>query len=116
MEMERHTQYLEKRARRRYTVGLSIIVRWNDGGHLAEARASTENVNSRGVYFKISLRLVERCPVEIVMALPGSGNSANFSKVRCRGNVVRIEPDGKGVCVAVVFDNYEFLRRLPAPA
>jgi hypothetical protein len=50
------------------------------------------------------------------MALPSSGNSVSFSKVRCRGSVVRIEPDGKGARVAVVFDNYEFLRRLPAPA
>jgi hypothetical protein len=108
----------EKRCRQRYPVRLSAILRYEYESGKRELHVSTENVNSRGVYFRLcpmaAAGLDEKCAVELVMMLPAMPRHAS-PRVRCRGRVLRIEAASAGMGVAVILHRYEFLCRRAAP-
>ena len=76
-----------------------------------EASAQTRDVSFRGLYFSIDKDLQPGSPIEVVMTLPKEVTLAADVRIRCIGQIVRVEkPEESGKRgVAAVVERYEFL-------
>jgi len=103
-------QQAEKRATRRFALRLPVTVS-PVGATGAAMAAQTRDVSARGICFYMDAPLTTGSEIEFTLTLPPEITLTESIRVRCRGQVVRVEPgmaDAK-VPVAAVIDEYEFL-------
>lgn len=99
----------ERRAARRFSMALPIMVRVPGQDGPKETPAETRDISFRGLYF-----LMEEDPrvgnmIEFVLTLPKEITMAGDVHIRCSGEVVRVD-DGNGRRgIAAKIDRYEFL-------
>jgi len=103
-------QQAEKRATRRFSLRLPVLVNYagNTGAALS---AETRDVSARGICFYLATPMATGSAIEFTLTLPPEITLTESIRVRCKGQVVRVDPslmDTK-VPVAAVIDEYEFL-------
>ena len=104
--------FTERRRASRFELQVPLIVRWTNGSDLCEARAVSENVSSRGVYFSLPQGIKDGTPVEIELTLPSQITRAGPARMRCFGRIQRCEQeDGTRASMAAMLNKYEFLPR-----
>ena len=100
----------DHRSTRRFALQLPVTVRFPE----PEARdvdARTKDVSARGVFFYLETPLAEGTSLDFTLTLPPEIILTDSIRVRCKGKVVRVEPnagDGR-VGIAAVIEQYEFL-------
>lgn len=104
---------IERRASRRFTMALPLLVRSSDSEGEAERSGKTRDVSFRGLYFTIDTRYESGASLELVLTLPKEITMAGDVHIRCFAQVVRVEPLNGHCGVAARIQRYEFL---PAPA
>jgi hypothetical protein len=104
---------IERRASRRFTMALPLLVRSSAPEGEAERSGKTRDVSFRGLYFTVDTKYESGAPLELVLTLPKEITMAGDVHIRCFAQVVRVEPLNGHCGVAARIDRYEFL---PAPA
>ncbi len=100
----------KRRAARRFALRLPLTVTYPDGSK-KELEAQTRDVSARGVNFLLDSEIATGTEIEFTLTLPPEITATESIHVRCKGTVVRVDPDpekGK-VAVAAVINEYEFL-------
>jgi len=99
---------LERRAHRRFTLQLPIIIEDSPTG--AEFRSVTRDVSARGVFFHTHARCLQlSARIAFTMILPAEITGSEQTRVLCEGTVLRLEGDiQKGTGVAATIDSYDF--------
>jgi hypothetical protein len=103
-------QLAEKRATRRFSLRLPVLVNYA-GNTVAALPAETRDVSARGICFYVERPMATGAAIEFTLTLPPEITLTESIRVRCKGKVVRVEQsfmDTK-VPVAAVIDEYEFL-------
>jgi PilZ domain len=99
----------ERREARRFTMTLPLRVFSHDPKE-HEFIAHTRDVSYRGLYFMADAGFDLGSEIEFVITLPHQVTQATDVNIRCRGPIVRVEPDSNGrVGVAAKIERYEFL-------
>jgi hypothetical protein len=100
----------EKRAIRRFTLQLPLMVTAKSGEQL-EATAESRDVSSHGICFYCDSALEAESPIEFTLTLPAEVTMTEPLQVRCTGTVVRVEnrSDQGKFAVAAVINHYEFV-------
>jgi hypothetical protein len=103
-------QQAEKRATRRFALRLPVSVSQN-GSAVAAMSAQTRDVSARGICFYLEAPLATGSEIEFTLTLPPEITLTESIRVKCKGKVVRVEPElaDTKVPVAAVIDEYEFL-------
>jgi hypothetical protein len=87
----------DRRQAERYPIALAVT--------LPTANGITHNVSESGVLFESDVAVAVDEPIDLILifreALPGDP-----IRIRCSGNVVRVEPRGRRQLVAVHLNNY----------
>lgn len=104
---------IERRASRRFTMSLPLIVRSSGPRGSVERQGHTRDVSFRGLYFLIDSDFEPDSPLEFVLTLPREITLAGDVHIRCFAQVVRVEPHNGRRGIAARIERYEFL---PAPA
>ena len=99
----------ERRAQRRFTMSLPLMVRSNGPTGLVERAAQTRDISFRGLYFIADAEYEPGIPIEFVLTLPKEITQAGDVSIRCYGQVVRVEPQDSKSGVAARIERYEFL-------
>jgi hypothetical protein len=99
----------DRRTARRFTMSLPLQVRFTNDGDSEEKMAHTRDVSFRGVYFMVDTPVEQGASVELVLTLPQQITLAGDVRIRCFGNIVRVEEREDGRGVAAQIDRYEFL-------
>lgn len=103
---------IERRASRRFTMNLPLLVRTAGPNGAVEQRGQTRDVSFRGLYFMIEARVEPGNEIEFILTLPKEITQAGDVHIRCFGQVVRVEEQNGSRGVAARIERYEFL---PAP-
>jgi hypothetical protein len=91
----------------RFPLRLAITIRYNGQEYPAESR----NISSAGALFHLDQFIPAGSMIEFVMAMPaGNFRSGKDVLVNCTGRVVRCSPEGNRQELAVIIDEYRFLR------
>ncbi len=91
----------------RFPIRLLINIRYNGQEFPAESR----NISSAGALFHLDQFIPAGSMIEFVMAMPaGNFRSGKDVLVNCTGRVVRCSPEGNRHELAVIIDEYRFLR------
>lgn len=80
-----------------------------NNGASHEESAQTRDVSFRGVYFLTDTPVEAGSPLELVLTLPQQITLAGDVRIRCFGNVIRVEERENQLGVALRIDRYEFL-------
>lgn len=104
---------MERRASRRFTMTLPLTVRYNGSNGAIERQGHTRDVSFRGLYFVADENFERGSAIEFILTLPKEITMAGDVRIRCFGEVVRVEPLNGRSGVATRIERYEFL---PAPA
>lgn len=76
----------------------------------SELEALTRDVSARGVCFFMDSRMEPGSNIEFTLTLPPEITLTDSIRVRCKGKVVRVDPDATGkMGVAAVIEEYEFV-------
>lgn len=102
----------DKRRARRFPMNLPAMIK---GEEIEEdpQENKTCNVSSRGVYLECASPLDVGMTLEFVLTLPVRGTKGRPVRIKCVGQVVRVdqaESEGKPLGVAATIERYEFLR------
>lgn len=100
----------EKRGTRRFGLRLPVTVSLVANG-AGGAEAQTRDVSARGICFYVDSPMDAGAAIEFTLTLPPEITLTESIRVRCKGEVVRVDndnSDGK-VAVAAVINEYEFL-------
>jgi PilZ domain len=100
---------IERRASRRFSMSLPLVVRCKAASGLLEQTAQTRDVSFRGLYFVTDTIYEAGNQIEFVLTLPREVTQAGDVRIRCYGQIVRVEPHGEGHGVAARIERYEFL-------
>jgi hypothetical protein len=100
---------IERRASRRFTMTLPVVVQSADQNGNVERRGETRDVSFRGLYFLTEAALEPGNEIEFILTLPKEITLAGDVRIRCFGSVVRVEPHNGRRGVAARIDRYEFL-------
>ncbi len=100
----------ERRASRRYTMELPVIVRssmarpgpWRN-------KPAPGDVSFRGLYFRTDGEYQPGAQIEFVLKLPKEVTMVGDVFIRCYGDVVRVEPNNGDLGIAARIERYEFL-------
>ena len=103
----------ERRASRRFTMSLPLMVRTAGPNGSVERQGQTRDVSFRGLYFLVDASFETGTDIEFVLTLPKEITQAGDVHIRCFGQVVRVEPHNDRRGIAARIERYEFL---PAPA
>jgi len=106
----------ERRTSRRFNMSLPLSVRVGaaeEAGPAPERSAETRDVSFRGLYFVIDSKVEPGTPIEFVLTLPKEITMAGDVRIRCFGQVVRVDDHNGRRGVAARIERYEFL---PTPA
>ncbi|HXM94583.1 MAG TPA: PilZ domain-containing protein [Candidatus Dormibacteraeota bacterium] len=99
----------ERREARRFMMSLPLRVLSRDAKD-AELQANTRDVSYRGLYFLADAEIQQGREIEFVITLPQQVSQAGEVKIRCRGQVVRVESIDSGHSgIAAKIDRYEFV-------
>lgn len=102
----------ERRGSRRFNLTLPLVVKETaEPGEAHELTAQTRDVSFRGLYFTVDREFQPGSAIEIIMTLPKEVTLATDVRIRCVGQIVRVEkPQESGQRgVAAVIERYEFL-------
>lgn len=99
----------ERRTSRRFTMSLPLDVRVPAAAGTEDKRAETRDVSFRGLYFLIDTNLEPGASIEFVLTLPKEITMAGDVRIRCYGQVVRVEETNGRRGVAARIERYEFL-------
>jgi hypothetical protein len=99
----------DRRTARRFAMALPLQVRFMNNGSNEEKSARTRDVSFRGVYFLTDAPVEEGSALEMVLTLPQQITLAGDVRIRCFGNVIRVEEQEKSHGIAARIDRYEFL-------
>jgi PilZ domain len=103
------SQVVERREARRFNLSLPLLLRFPGEQAASESEATTRNVSFRGLYFLASSIQDADSRIEFVLTLPDQLTGAGDLRIRGFGRVVRAEPQGARVGVALQIERYEFL-------
>lgn len=98
----------DRREARRFTMTLPLRVRI-PGDNSEEFAARTRDVSFRGLYFLADADLKLGSEIEFVLVLPGQVTLSSDVRIRCYGQVVRVEEQNGQHGVAARIERYEFL-------
>lgn len=99
----------ERREARRFSMTLPIRVLPRDA-HSPELRAHTRDVSYRGLYFLAEHQFKIGNAIDFVITLPEQVTRSSDVRIRCQGQVIRVESNGNGTTgVAAKIERYEFL-------
>lgn len=104
----------DRRASRRFTMSLPVVIRPNGRGRTEERLGQTRDVSFRGLYFTTDADCDAGAEIEFVLTLPKEITLATDVKIHCFGRVVRVEPQVAGRGVAARIERYEFLQAASA--
>jgi len=91
----------------RFPLRLAITIRYNGQAFPAES----QNISSAGALFQLDQFIPAGSTIEFIMAMPaGNFRTGKDVLVNCTGRVVRCSPIGKRQELAVIIDEYRFLR------
>lgn len=91
----------------RFPLRLAITIHYNGQEFLAESR----NISSAGALFHLDQYIPAGSTIEFTVAMPmGNFHSGKDVLVNCTGRVVRCSPEGDRQELAVIIDEYHFLR------
>ena len=91
----------------RFPLRLAITIRYNG----QEIPAESRNISSAGALFHLDRFIPADSKIEFIMALPaGNFRTGKDVLVNCTGRVVRCSPIGNRQELAVIIDEYHFLR------
>jgi PilZ domain len=103
------SQAVERREARRFNLSLPLLLRFPGEQAAPESAATTRNVSFRGLYFVASSVQGADSRIEFILTLPDQLTGAGDLRIRGFGSVVRTEPQGGQVGVALRIERYEFL-------
>lgn len=102
----------DQRSTRRFSLRLPVAVK-NQQGEVDELPAHTKDVSARGIYFFIDSPMESGSNIEFVLTLPPEVTLTESIRVRCRGQVVRVEQQsaasGARLGVAAAIESYDFV-------
>jgi c-di-GMP-binding flagellar brake protein YcgR len=99
----------DRREARRFTMTLPLRVLAREA-HGSTLQTQTRDVSYRGLYFVAEANFEIGGEIEFVITLPQQVTQAGGVDIRCRGTIVRIDPDSGGRRgIAAKIDRYEFL-------
>jgi hypothetical protein len=98
----------EKRNTRRFPLDLPISIKFLDNGR-RELAGRTRDVSSRGVFLYLDSEITTGLPIEFVMTLPAEITLSDPIRVRCTGNILRIDKSEKEQGVAIAIEKYDFV-------
>ena len=99
----------ERRVARRFTMSLPLRVLPREP-RSSELRAQTKDVSYQGLYFLAEEVFEVGNEIEFVITLPQQIAQTGDVDIRCRGQIVRVEPVSNGrLGVAAKIERYEFL-------
>lgn len=91
----------------RFPLRLTITIRHNG----KEFPAESQNISSAGALFQLDQFIPAGSTIEFIMAMPaGNFRTGKDVLVNCTGRVVRCSPIGNRQELAVIIDEYRFLR------
>lgn len=99
----------ERRTSRRFTMTLPLSVKTEGDEGAAARRGETRDVSFRGLYFMIDSALEPGAPIEFVLTLPKEITMAGDVRIRCFGQVIRVDDQNGRRGVAARIERYEFL-------
>ena len=99
----------ERRTSRRFTMTLPLSVKTGGDEGAAAQRGETRDVSFRGLYFMIDSALEPGAPIEFVLTLPKEITMAGDVRIRCFGQVIRVDDQDGRRGVAARIERYEFL-------
>jgi hypothetical protein len=99
----------DRRTARRFHMALPLQVRFMNNGTNEEKSAQTRDVSFRGVYFLTDSLVKTGSALELVLTLPQQITLAGDVRIRCYGNVTRVEERENSLGVAARINRYEFL-------
>lgn len=98
----------ERRRHRRIDMELPIEI-FLEGSEIP-AVGSTKNVSAGGVKFVVARHLEQNSDVEFVLSLPPEITLCDTMRVKCKGKLLRVSPDGEiGSSAVATIQNFEFL-------
>jgi len=99
----------DRREARRFNMTLPMRMLSRDSQAL-EFTAQTRDVSYRGLYFLAKAQFKLGSMIDFVITLPEQVTRSGDVKIRCQGQVVRIEPTNNGsMGIAAKIDRYEFI-------
>ena len=99
----------DRREARRFTMSLPMRVLPPDAGG-KELSVQTRDVSYRGLYFLADAKFKIGSEIDFVITLPEQVTQSGDVKIRCQGQIVRVEPTENGcVGIAAKIERYEFL-------
>jgi PilZ domain len=99
----------DRREARRFTMSLPMRVLPREAQSL-ELNAHTRDVSYRGLYFLTEVQFQVGAEIDFVLTLPQYISQSGDVDIRCRGQIVRVEPSSNGrTGIALKIDRYEFL-------
>src|SRR6266513_6013522 len=101
-------QQAEKRTTRRFALRLPVSVNYS-GNSGPAISAQTRDVSARGICFYLEAPLTVGSEIDFTLTLPPEITLTESIRVRCKGKVVRDEPQNPGgrVGIAAVIERYE---------
>jgi hypothetical protein len=99
----------ERRASRRFTMSLPLTLRSEGPEGVVEKVGQTRDVSFRGLYFTTDALYEPGSRIEFILTLPREITQAGDVNIRCRGQVVRVEPRNGSRGIAAKIERYEFL-------
>ncbi len=100
---------IERRASRRFTMALPVMVRSTGTDGASELAGRTRDVSFRGLYFWADARFAQGTEIEFVLTLPKEITLASDVRIRCFGQVLRVDQTEGRSGVAARIERYEFL-------
>jgi PilZ domain len=99
----------DKRATRRFALRLPVNVCYGDDKQGRSAQ--TRDVSARGICFYADSAIHAGTKIDFTLTLPPEITLTESIRVRCKGQVVRVEGGNTAgkLAVAAVIDEYEFL-------
>ena len=99
----------DRREARRFTMSLPMRVLPRES-HTHELTAQTRDVSYRGLYFLAEAQFQVGSEIDFVLTLPRQAPQTGEVDIRCRGQIVRVEPSSNGrTGIAAKIDRYEFM-------
>ncbi|HEX3352280.1 MAG TPA: PilZ domain-containing protein [Terriglobales bacterium] len=106
--------HLERRASQRFDFQLPVAIRL--AGRDREGYGFTQDLSGRGVFFYTDFEVAEGDAVELTLVMPSEITLSENMRVRCRGQVKRVQRIQSKFGVAVHLQGYEFLPKAETAA
>ncbi|GAC1626218.1 MAG: hypothetical protein PVS2B2_12620 [Candidatus Acidiferrum sp.] len=99
----------ERREARRFNMSLPLRIVACDTGQ-QELKTHTRDLSYRGLYFVAEAPLKKGSEIDFVLTLPQNVTLNGDVNIKCRGQIVRVEPAENGYTgIAAKIERYEFL-------